>query len=133
MTINAPSAVATGQSFKVTLNAEEISGLQGGSFSLTYTAGLLELLSTTKGTLLGQGNSQESFSTTDDPAKGSVTVILQQADSPSGATGSGTLAGFIFRSKGKGNASITIGQSRFLATSGQPLPLKTTSKNIAIQ
>ena len=133
LTINAPSSVGLGQPFKVLVSAEGVSDLKGGSFTLIYTPGLLELLSTTQGTLLGQGNGKETFSTANDPAKGSVTIRLQQADTATGATGSGTLAGFIFKSKGKGNANLTIGQTGFLSATGQLLPLKVTSKSITIQ
>jgi len=133
LTINAPSSAVPGQSFKVLVSAEGVSDMKGGSFSLNYTPALLELLSTAQGTLLGKDNGPDAFTTTDDPVKGSITVILQQADTATGVTGSGTLAGFIFRSKGKGTANLTIGQTRILSATGQFLPLKATSKSITIQ
>jgi len=121
--ISAPVGASVGQQFSLDVKAGTVNDLAGAPFVLTYDPIFVEFVSATEGSFLRKDGAATTFSTSNDPSGGVVTVNLRRPAGKGGVSGGGTLASFVFRAKNKGPANFGFRNVAFSASDGQPLTM----------
>lgn len=121
--ISAPQSASVGQQFSVEVKISTVSDLRAAPFVLTYDPLFVEFVSAAEGDLLKQSGMPTIFSSTGNPAAGTVTISLSRRPGSVGVSGAGSLATVLFRAKNKGPASFGFNNVAFSAADGRPLTI----------
>ena len=123
--------VSVGQSFTLHLSAEEVTGLAGWQFDLTFDPAALSATQVSEGSLLKTGGASTFFrkGTVDNQA-GTITGLSGTRLTAGGITGTGRLVSVTFRVKAVGETRVRVRNLQFGDTTGAIMPA--TSPTITI-
>ena len=123
--------VSVGQVFTMHLSAEEVSGLAGWQFDLTFDPAALSATQVSEGSLLKTGGASTFFrkGTVDNQA-GTITGLSGTRLTAGGITGTGRLVSVTFRVKAVGETRVRVRNLQFGDTTGAIMPA--TSPTITI-
>ena len=123
--------VSVGQSFTLHLSAEEVAGLAGWQFDLTFDPAALSATQVSEGSLLKTGGASTFFrkGTVDNQA-GTITGLSGTRLTAGGITGTGRLVSVTFRVKAVGETRVRVRDLQFGDTTGAVMPA--TSPTITI-
>ena len=123
--------VSVGQVFTMHLSAEEVTGLAGWQFDLTFDPAALSATQVSEGSLLKTGGASTFFrkGTVDNQA-GTITGLSGTRLTAGGITGTGRLVSVTFRVKAVGETRVRVRNLQFGDTTGAIMPA--TSPTITI-
>ncbi|MDA8413272.1 MAG: cohesin domain-containing protein [Desulfobacteraceae bacterium] len=121
--IAAPAGIDVGQQFYVDIKASDVQDMAGATLVLSYDPKFVEYVSTTEGVFLKKDGKPTTFSSTANPAEGTLTILMSRAPNSGGMTGAGTIASALFRAKGKGGASFGFQSVNFTSADGKQLEM----------
>ena len=123
--------VSVGQSFTLYLSAEEVAGLAGWQFDLTFDPAALSATQVSEGSLLKTGGASTFFRKgTVDNQSGTITGLSGTRLTAGGITGTGRLVSVTFRVKAVGETRVRVRNLQFGDTTGAMIPA--TSPTITI-
>ena len=115
--------VSVGQSFTLYLSAEEVAGLAGWQFDLTFDPAALSATQVSEGSLLKTGGARTFFRKgTVDNQSGTITGLSGTRLTAGGVTGTGRLVSVTFRVKAVGETHVRVRNLQFGDATGAVMP-----------
>lgn len=106
---------------ELVVRAEDLSGVYGVAFDLTYPSDLLRFEASAEGDFLGRGGAQTTLQVAESP-RGRLIVGHSRLGSAAGVGGSGELVVLRFTPTGSGSGSFTFSRNQLLDRDGEPIP-----------
>jgi hypothetical protein len=104
------------------LQAQNVAGLYGIAFDLTYPANLLRLEETTEGIWLSDSSLVQTSFLDDSSTSGRIVVGLTRLGDEPGKSGSGALLSLRFTAIGSGGGSLNFSRNEAFDADGKLLP-----------
>ena len=128
------TAIHTGDTFTVELNAENVSDLAGWQFDISFDATVLEVVEINEGNFLKAGGSTTFFQEgTIDNTAGKITDLSSARLSEGGATGMGSLLSVTFAAKTMGEARLVLHNFELGSITGEHIAAESYEVVITIE
>jgi hypothetical protein len=117
-----------GQTFTVEVMVSNAQKLSSAPIQLQYEAAKLQVMNTSNGGFLGEGQQVVALAQSDDPATGALRITAVRPPNSGGASGSGSLVAITFLAKAEGQTTVSIARAGLrdteqhsVASSGTPV------------
>jgi general secretion pathway protein D len=115
----------------IPLTVTGVSQLSTVSITVAYNPTVVKAVSVSPGTFMSQGGMTPTFTQkTDTP--GRVDIAISRANDPSGASGTGLLAGILFQPVAAGTSQITV-TAVALNAAGQPIAVQVVPTSVTVK
>jgi general secretion pathway protein D len=131
--LQAPPVVEIGETFILTVSADEQEALHSAPLILGFPPGQLEVVSIDEGDLLGQGGATTLFSSSIDRNEGRILVNYNRQPGMAGVSGSGSLVKVTFQAKAAGKGSLELVSGSFQDAAGQTVPMEPVLMTIEVR
>lgn len=123
MSMQVPSSVAVGQQFTAEVRADGVKDLFNAPFTIIYDPLFADFVSAAEGDFLKQDGRPTSFSASNDPGAGKVSVSLKRGSGVGGISGGGALISVVFKAKNAGPLNLGFSSVNFTDSTGKSLPM----------